>query len=154
MTSSTGQVGLTRSDRTNTWTTGFCLLVMNFTCLNCIFCFVGLFPSHRRALFLGSEPCVPSSDSSRSCILFTADLIPSVSPKFIHLFKQKLLLSPPLVEYSIKMLFLRAESVPRDVQQKPAEVQADVRGNSKILICWIFIGRCLNADGFSHWVTI
>lgn len=99
---------------------------MDFTCLNCIFRLVGLFPSHRRALFLGSEPCVTSSDSSRSCILFTADLIPSVSPKFIHLFKQKVLLSPPLVEYSRKVLCLQAEPVPYDVQQKPAEVKADV----------------------------
>lgn len=83
-----------------------CLLIVNLKCPFCIFCLVGLLPSNRQALLLGTEPCFTSSDSSRSCThSFTTDLIPpSVPPKCIHLPKQKLILSPPLVDDSVKML--------------------------------------------------
>lgn len=64
-------------------------------------------------------------------------------------------LSPSLVDGSMKMLLFGRESLPHSVQQKHVEVQADVPGNYKILICWIFIGWCLyTADGLSHWVTV
>lgn len=119
----------------------FCLLMANFKCPFCIFRLVGLFPSNRRALLLSSEPCFTSSDSSRSCThSFTTDLIPpSVPPKCIHLPRQKLLLTPPLVNDRVKILLFGGESMSHDVHQKQIEVQADVPGNYKHLICWIFI---------------